>query len=146
MTASAEGRIVQGLTELIRDIVREEIAKLPPASILGDYDETACAQLASELGANSLSRAGDFFGKLENDGEVDSLTMAKHLNLGTPRNISSAITTPLKRVAKRLGLGMPWIEELNIDGRTVWRDRDGIAARMCEAVKAEQHRRAHEPA
>jgi hypothetical protein len=68
--------------------------------------------------------------------------MAVHLSLGTPRNLSSALTTPVKRLSKRLGLGLPWSEELTQEGRTLWRDRDGIAERMHEAVKAEQHRRA----
>lgn len=109
----------------------------PPA----DYDEAACAALVREFGVNSLNRAGDFFGRLEADGAVDSLTMAQHMSLGTPRNISSALTTPLKRLAKRLGLGLPWVEDVSPEGRTVWRDRDGIAARMKAAVAAEQHRR-----
>lgn len=135
------------LEELLRELVREELDRRATTVTvsLADYDDAACAALTRELGVNSLNRAGDFFAKLNADGAVDSLTMAGHMSLGTPRNISSALTTPVKRVAKRLGLGLPWIEDESAEGRTVWRDRDGISARMYEAVKAEQHRRATEP-
>lgn len=135
------------LEELLRELIRDELGRLRTevSSSLGDYDQAACAALARELGMNSLNRAGDFFAKLNAAGAADSLTMAEHLSLGTPRNISSALTTPVKRVAKRLGLGLPWAEEVSPGGRIVWRDRDGISARMCEAVKEEQHRRETEP-
>lgn len=36
---------------------------------------------------------------------------------------------------------MPWTETTGQDQRTVWVDRDGIAARMVEAIQAEHHRR-----
>lgn len=145
---SENGTVGARLEEILRELIREELdrrttAVSPP---LADYDQAACAVLARELGINSLNRAGDFFAKLDAEGAVDSLAMAQHMSLGTPRNISSALTTPVKRIAKRLGLGLPWAEEENAEGRTVWRDRDGISARMYEAVKAEQHRRATEPA
>jgi hypothetical protein len=133
----------QQLIDLLRELIVEELdAREARSKELGDYDEAACAALAEELGVNSLNRAADFFGKLALDGEADSLTMGVHLGVGSPRNISSAITTPVKRVTKRLGLELPWTEDENSEGRTVWRDRDGIAARMRGAVSAEQHRRA----
>lgn len=106
-----------------------------------DYDEAACAEFAGELGVNSLERAADFFSKLAADGAVDSVAMAQHLMVGTPRNIPSAVTTPIKRIAKRLGLGLPWTEAESTEGRTVWRDRDGIAARMEAAMSAELDKR-----
>lgn len=111
----------------------------PAAS--ADYDEAACVALVREFGVNTLNRAADFFAKLEADGAVDSVTMAQQLGVGTPRNISSALTTPLKRHAKRLGLGLPWTEGVSAENRTVWRDRDGIAGRMRAAVLQEQGRR-----
>jgi hypothetical protein len=67
--------------------------------------------------------------------------MAVWIGVGTPRNISSAVTTPIKRIAKRLGFGLPWDEEANADDRTVWRDRNGIAGRMHEALREETERR-----
>lgn len=135
------------LVELIRQLIREELDAREGSgpTALGDYDTEACAALTREFGVNSLNRAGDFFGKLAVDGAADSLTMAAHLSLGTPRNLSSALTTPVKRLSKRLGLGLPWSEEVTPEGRTLWRDRDGIAERMYEAVKAEQHRRSLGP-
>lgn len=112
-----------------------------------DYDAAACMALVREMGINSLNRAGDFFRKLDADGEADSVTMGVHIGVGTPRNISSALTTPVKRIAKRLGFArLPWEEAETPDGRMVWRDRDGIAGRMVEAIDAEHHRRAHGPA
>ncbi len=146
-SASGDDEIGRRLVQLIRELIAEELdARTPAEAKLGDYDEEACAALARELGINSLNRAGDFFAKLAADGEVDSPTMALHLSVGTPRNISSALTTPVKRLAKRLGLGLPWVEDENAENRTVWRDRDGIAHRMHAAVTAEQHRRATAPA
>ena len=112
-----------------------------------DYDSAACMALVREMGVNSLNRAGDFFRKLEADGEADSVTMGVHIGVGTPRNISSALTTPVKRITKRLGYArLPWDEDEAPDGRTVWRDRDGIADRMVKAIDAERHRRFNGPA
>jgi hypothetical protein len=106
-----------------------------------DFDDAICAEFTRELGVNSLHRANDFFAKLEAAGAADSLEMAQHLSVGTPRNLSSAVTTPIKRISKRLGLPLPWTEGESAEGRTVWRDRDGIAARMHKAIAEEQHRR-----
>lgn len=105
------------------------------------YTTEQCRELVRELGVNSVHRSRDFFNKLDAEGAVDSLTMATHMGVGTPRNIPSAVTTPIKRVAKRLGFGLPWDEEENVEERTVWRDRDGIARRMLEAIREETERR-----
>lgn len=105
------------------------------------YDAEQCRALARELGINSLHRSRDFFGKLDSDGAVDSVTMATFIGVGTPRNIPSAVTTPIKRISKRLGLGLPWDEEVSADDRTVWRDRQGIAGRMLTAIDEENERR-----
>lgn len=143
MNQARDTEVGRQLVDLMRGLIADELdAREARTRELGDYDEAACEALVEELGVNSLNRAGDFFGKLALDGEADSLTMGVHLGVGSPRNISSAITTPVKRVAKRLGLGLPWSEGENSEGRTVWRDRDGIASRMQAAVRAEQHRRA----
>lgn len=121
--------------------VAEELSRENPIPDPDAYTADQCRQLAEELGVNSLHRSQDFFNKLAADGMVDSVTMARHLSVGTPRNIASAVTTPVKRIAKRLGLGLPWDEETNISDRTVWRDRDGIAERMLEAIRDENERR-----
>jgi hypothetical protein len=118
------------------EIERRQRGRRPDA-----FTDEQCRDLAEELGTNSLHRARDFFAKLEADGSVDSVTMASHLNVGTPRNIPAAVTTPIKRIAKRLGLALPWDETVNAEDRTVWRDRNGIAARMVAALEAENRRR-----
>ncbi|HEV2790167.1 MAG TPA: hypothetical protein VGV69_02575 [Solirubrobacterales bacterium] len=125
------------LAPYVAEVLRgEENLKHPSA-----YDAEQCRALARELGVNSLHRSRDFFAKLDVDGSVDSLTMARYLSLGTPRNIASAVTTPIKRIAKRLGLGLPWDEDVSADDRTVWRDRNGIAGRMLAAIDEENERR-----
>lgn len=121
--------------------VAEELNRKGPAPDADAFTIDQCRLLAGELGVNSLNRAQDFFNKLAADGAVDSLTMARHLSVGTPRNIASAVTTPVKRIAKRLGLGLPWDEETSLSDRTVWRDRNGIAERMVEAIREENARR-----
>jgi hypothetical protein len=131
-------QLARWLAPFVADELRKQGFNALPRA---DYDDAACAEMAHELGMNSLNRAGDFFAKLAADGAVDSVTMARHLSVGTPRNISSAVTTPVKRIAKRLGLDVPWTEDENAEGRTVWRDRDGIAARMRSAIDAEREQR-----
>jgi hypothetical protein len=118
------------------ELGRETHTKDPEA-----YAAEQCRELAHELGVNSLHRADDFFNKLGADGAVDSVTMAQHLGVGTPRNIASAVTTPVKRIAKRLGLGLPWDEDVSAADRTVWRDRNGIAKRMLVAIREENEKR-----
>ena len=121
--------------------VAEELQRDAQAPDRKAFTAEQCRELAHELGVNSLHRSHDFFSKLDTDKAVDSVTMARHLSVGTPRNIASAVTTPVKRICKRLGLGLPWDEDENVDERTVWRDRDGIAGRMLEAIREETERR-----
>lgn len=131
------------LAPFVADELRRQGFNVQPPA---DWNDAACEALTRELGVNSLNRAGDFFAKLDADGAVDSVTMGVHLGVGTPRNISSALTTPVKRLSKRLGFPtLPWSEEESPEGRTIWRDRDGIAGRMHEAVRAEQYRRQQAP-
>lgn len=125
------------LAPYVADELKRETHAMDP----GAYTPEQCRELASELGVNSLHRSRDFFNKLDADGAVDSVTMARHLSVGTPRNIASAVTTPIKRISKRLGLGLPWDEGVSAEDRTVWRDRDGIARRMLEAIREETGRR-----
>ena len=121
--------------------VAAELKQASPAPNSDAYTSEQCRALARELGVNSLHRGRDFFSKLDADGAVDSVTMAKFIGVGTPRNISSALTTPVKRISKRLGLGLPWDVESSAEDRTVWRDREGIAARMLDAIREETERR-----
>ncbi len=66
-----------------------------------------------------LNRAWEFFMKLDQDGSVGSMQLAQHLSLGTPRNISSALTNSLKQRAKALDLAYPWGDGISADDRTV---------------------------
>lgn len=124
-------------------IARELGLPLPGSAMPAgsDYDDHTCATFVRELGTGVLNRAHDFFMKLEQDGSVGSVELAQHLSLGTPRNLSSALTNSLKQRAKALGLGYPWDDGVSTDDRTVWIDRGGIAARMVAAIQSEHHRR-----
>jgi len=107
-----------------------------------DYDPSVCAEYVRELGQGVLNRATDFFSRLEQDGRVGSLELAQVIGTDTPRNIPANLTNSLKQRARRMNLAVPWDETVSEDDRTVWLDRDGIAARMVEAIRAEQQRRA----
>jgi hypothetical protein len=129
------------LARWLAPYVAEELRRQTHAEDPDAFTADQCRELAHALGVNSLHRSREFFIRLDADGSVDSLTMATFIGVGTPRNIPSAVTTPIKRIAKRLGFGLPWDEEVNIDDRTVWRDRDGIAGRMLKAIRDETERR-----
>ena len=88
-----------------------------------------------------LRRARVFFRQLAKEGRVGSLELVELLDLKGPTRIPANLTNPLKRRAKRLGLEVPWEETADRDDRTVWVDRDGIAARMLAAIEEEIRRR-----
>ncbi len=116
-------------------IAAELNIKPQPSELSADYDDATCRVFISGVGDAVLPRAELFFGELHRRlavGEpgLDSLELAKLLGTDSPRNIASLLTTSLKRRAKALGLPVPWTEESSPDNRTVWVDRDGIAARM----------------
>jgi hypothetical protein len=136
-------QLVPALARWLAPHIARELGLTMPgtAPVAGGYDDVTCALFVSELGTGVLNRAAGFFAKLDLDGQVGSVELAQHLNLGTPRNISSALTNSLKQRASALGLDRPWREGVSTDNRTVWVDRDGIAARMCAAIRAEQQRR-----
>jgi hypothetical protein len=77
---------------------------------------------------------------------VGSLQLAEALGVASPRGLAGALTTALKRRAASLGLEVPWRTDADADGRTVWHDRDGIAARMQAALSSELARRGPERA
>lgn len=104
------------------------------------YTDELCAMYVQELGQGVLDKAQVFFDKLQNDGSVNSLELAKLIGTDTPRNIPANLTNSLKQRAEALKVRVPW-DETSADGRTVWLDRDGIAASMHIAVLSEQTRR-----
>ncbi len=112
-----------------------------PSSASVEYDAATCAEFVRELGTGVLNRAADFFAKLDTDGQVGSLELASLLGTATPRNIPANLTNSLKQRARALGLARPWDEAIGSDDRTLWLDRDGIAARMSAAVRDERQRR-----
>lgn len=136
--------LAPSLAKWLAPYVAAELAggAAPPVTTLKpDYDAETCAAYVRELGQGVLNRAGDFFRRLERDGRVGSLELAQILNTNTPRNIPANLTNSLKQRARRLGLEVPWAETVSLDDRTVWVDRDGIAARMVVALAAEDRRR-----
>jgi hypothetical protein len=132
------------LARWLAPYVAAELAKSTPTvgSASVDYDASTCTEYVRELGQGVLNRASNFFSLLATNGRVGSLELASAIGTATPRNIPANLTNSLKRRARRLGLDeLPWDETTGEDGRTVWLDRDGIAARMCEAVQEEMRRR-----
>ncbi len=113
----------------------------PLSATFGDYDDDACEAFVAGLRTPTLTKSRTLFGRLSHDGSVDSLALAADLSLDSPRNLPGPLTTPLKRRAKKLGLDLPWSEGVSDSERTVWSDRDGIAARMLVAIDAETARR-----
>lgn len=136
--------IAPALAKWLAPYVAAELAGgsiTPTATPAADYDAQTCAVYVRDLGQGVLNRAGDFFRKLAHDGRVGSLELAQILNTDTPRNIPANLTNSLKQRARKLGLEVPWVETVSSDDRTVWVDRDGIAARMVVALDNENQRR-----
>lgn len=106
----------------------------------GGYDQATCAVFVEALGEVVLKNGETFFSRLTDDSEITSLGLAEALGVRSPREIPSVLTTPIKRRAKALALPLPWDETARKD-RTVWLDRDGIAARMLAAIRAERSKR-----
>lgn len=112
------------------------------APLSSSWDDATCAGFAHELGDPVLDKAAIFFAKLAADGQVSSLELMQLLGRKRAPDLAFVLTTPVKRIAKRLGLPLPFDIGETPDGtRTVWHDRDGIAARMVSAVAHEQQRR-----
>jgi len=130
------------IAEVLAPYVAEVLARSSPKRPAGpDYDAATCAEFVRDLGQGVLNRAQNFFLLLATHGRVGSLDLALAIGTSTPRNIPANLTNSLKQRARRMNLDVPWGETVSEDGRTVWLDRDGIAARMIEALSAEQHRR-----
>jgi hypothetical protein len=123
--------------------VASELSKTQPdTSSTGlNYDDQTCAEYVRELGIGVQNRAIDFFMALDQNGRIGSLDLAQAIGTSSPRNIPANLTNSLKQRAKKLALAVPWDETSDEENRLVWLDRDGIAARMVEALRAEHHRR-----
>jgi hypothetical protein len=110
-----------------------------------DYDDTTCEEYVREIGTPVLPRARKFFEHIGIHGEISAPELVALLELKTARQIPANLTNSLKQRARRLGLDRPWVEGVTPDDRTVWRDRDGIARRMVEALMDEEMRRLGHP-
>ena len=129
----------RALARWLAPYLAEELG-LPGSQMNPQYDPQTCAAFVSTLGDGVLRNAETFFRLLSNQGDVDSVALARAINVSGPRNIPAVLTTPLKRRAKALSLSYPWNENPH-GARTVWLDREGISIRMLEAVRAEKARR-----
>ena len=115
----------------------------PTPSAHGRYDHRTIVEFLSplHLGDSVLLRARTFFGRLAAEGRVGSLELVELLELKGPTSIPANLTNPLKKRAARLNLEVPWEETADREDRTVWVDRDRIAARMLAAIDEEVRRR-----
>jgi hypothetical protein len=115
----------------------------PAPASHGRYDHRTIVEFLTplHLGDSVLLRARTFFEQLAREGRVGSLELVELLDLKGATSIPANLTNPLKKRAARLGLEVPWEETADREDRTVWLDRDGIAARMLEAIDEEIDRR-----
>jgi hypothetical protein len=127
-----------------RGFTKHPIDAAPVEGASSEYDASTCERFLSRehIGDSVLDRARRFFSFLDQHGEIGSLAVVGLLDLKGPTSIPANLTNPLKKSAKRLGIDDPWEWGENAEGtRTIWSDRDGIAARMVEAIDQERERR-----
>jgi hypothetical protein len=143
-------RVLRDFARLLAPYVAEELER-PRPTVSPGYDPATCTIFVSTLGTGVLERALKLFTKLADDGRISSVELAKEITIGGPRAIGGALTSPLKRRAKQLGLPLPFLggegareyggipSPLPDDDprRTYWQDHNGIATRMVEAIQAQ---------
>ena len=150
-------QLAPALAKWLAPYIAAELGILAPnadsTNLSADYDERTAALFVEGLGDEVLQRAFRLFAVLsatQNGGEaaIDSVELARMLDLSTPRNIASVLTNSLKRRAKKPGLPVPWTQSTTSDNRTRWtgRDKDGAQARrLLHAVQTELQKRAQAP-
>jgi len=146
-------QLAPALAKWLAPYIAAELGILAPnadsTNLSADYDERTAALFVEGLGDEVLQRAYILFAILSvtesgGDASIDSIELARMLDLSTPRNIASVLTNSLKRRAKKLGLPVPWTQSTTSDNRTRWtgRDKDGAQARrLMYAIRAELQRR-----
>lgn len=115
-----------------------------PSTYSAMYDDATCQQFlnADHLGDSVLDRAKTFFDLLEQKGEIASPDLVAAIGVKGARSVPANLTNPLKKRARKMKIPVPWTEASTPDGlRTVWKDRDGIAARMVKAIAQERKNR-----
>jgi hypothetical protein len=144
MTTDALHALARELAPLIaEELGLDKPSERPTPASRGRYDHRTIVEFLSplHLGDSVLLRARVFFRQLAKEGRVGSLELVDLLDLKGATSIPANLTNPLKKRAARLGLEVPWEEDADRENRTVWLDRDGIAARMLEAIDEEVRRR-----
>jgi hypothetical protein len=127
-----------------RGFVRADGLLESVSPVSSEYDLETCERFLEghHLGDSVLERARIFFGQIAEQGEINSKDLVWALNLKGPTSIPANLTNPLKKSARRLGIDEPWTWAETPDGtRTIWKDRDGIAARMVGVIEEERDRR-----
>ncbi len=144
MTTDALRALARELAPLIaEELGLDKLSRRPAPPTHGRYDHRTIVEFLSplHLGDSVLLRARVFFKQLAKEGRIGSLELVELLDLKGATSIPANLTNPLKKRAARLDLEVPWEETADRDDRTVWVDRDGIAARMLEAIDEEIRRR-----
>jgi hypothetical protein len=146
---------LRALARLLAPYIAEELDR-HQAALSPDYDESTCDVFVAELGTEVLRRLITLCAGLQMRDKVSSLELAAALEVASPRNISGALTTPLKRRARLLKLPLPFRggegalayggipapdPAADDQNRTYWQDRDGIAARLSAAAATELGKR-----
>jgi hypothetical protein len=118
---------------------------MPPSTGYSpNYDDVTCRVFLKpeHMGDTVVDRAATFFGLLERHGEVSSPDLVVALSLKGARSLPANLTNSLKKRARKMRIPVPWTETATPDGlRTIWKDRDGIAARMVKAIDDERRQR-----
>jgi hypothetical protein len=145
MTTLADAALDQVVEAIVpklvaRGFVLDPIQSNAVMAYAADYDEATCKQFLNpaHLGDGVLDRMEVLFGELDQHGEISSPDLVQLLGLKGPTSVPANLTNPMKKRARRLGIPVPWTEASTPDRRTIWRDRDGIAARMVKAIRAER--------
>lgn len=146
---TAEALLDDLADQLVPLLVKRGFVRAPQVTsmtaVSSDYDLATCERFleGAHLGDSVLKRARIFFEAIDRDGEIAAPDLVAALDLKGSRSLPANLTTPLKRSARRLGIEVPWTLAETSDGmRTIWRDRDGIAARMVRVIEEEHRRRA----
>ena len=145
MTALADAALDQLVEAILPKLVARGFVLNPVEThatirYADDYDDATCKQFLNpdHLGDSVLERMLLFFRELEEHAAISSLELVQLLGVKGPTSVPANLTNPMKKRARKLGIPVPWTEASTPDNRTIWRDRDGIAARMVKSIEAER--------
>ena len=150
MSALADSQALDALADALgprmvaRGFVLGQAPTKTSSTYSARYDDATCQQFLNpdHLGDSVLDRTKTFFELLEQKGEISSPDLVAALGVKGARSVPANLTNPLKKRARKMKIPVPWTETSTPDGlRTVWKDRDGIAARMVKAIEQERKNR-----